>query len=438
MLQSESNTKSFKIMKKYFLLVMLIFLSIFTFGQEEYNNCADAFELCPNATFSLNNIGANSTVCSNCEDDFNFCFSGENTIWMTFTTNDSGGDVSLNFENLVFENNPGQGNGLQATIVEATLPCISSSYTLISNCEANAVTDFSLNANALPPNTTFYVIVNGAAGTAQNAEATFDVTLTGPGIVRNPQISISTNRTTVCRDENVVFIANVIDCDNQLIFNWYANGVLIGSTVDPVFEYKQLSNNDVITAEMVCFAQCQDTIASNSLNITVLDFLVDAGPDFYIQQGESVKLQGQTSEATILWSPFYNMNDATLIKPIVNPNETTIYFLTVSNGICSITDEVTVFVENQLEIPNTFSPNGDGTNDKWEILGIDNFPDCNIQVFNRWGQLVFQTTGYPLEKRWDGSSLSGNELASASYYYVINLRDEKYDKPLKGTVTIIR
>lgn len=425
-------------MKKYFLLVILFLHSLFIFGQKEYNNCADAFELCPNTSFSLNNIGANSTVCANCEDDFNFCFTGENTIWMTFTTNDLGGNVNVDFNNIIFENKPGQGNALQAAVIEATLPCISSSYTLISNCVANATNMFSLTSVGLLPNTTYYVIVNGAMGASKNAEATFDVSINGAGVARNPIISISTNRTTVCEGENIVFEAATIDCDDQLLFNWFANGVLIGVTVDPTFEYKELQDNDVISAEMVCFIQCKDTIASNSISLTVLDFLVDAGPDFYIQQGESIQLQGQTSEVNINWSPSYNMNDPSFIKPIVSPNETTVYYLTVDNGICPITDEMTVFVEDELKVPNTFSPNGDGINDKWEILGISNFPDCNIQVFSRWGQIVFQTTGYPLEKRWNGTTQSGKELAAGSYYYVINLRDEKYEKPLKGTVTIIR
>lgn len=425
-------------MIKYLLFFLLFFQSLFILGQEEYNNCADAFELCPNTTFSLNNIDANATVCANCEDDFNFCFSGKNTVWMTFTTNDLGGDVDVNFSNLVFENNPGQGNGLQAAIIEATLPCISSSYTLISNCEANSNNAFSLMSLVLQPNTTYYVIVNGAMGTSQNAEATFDVSISGTAVERNPHLSITTDKTTVCRGENVIFEASAIDCDDHLVFNWYANGVLIGVTVNPIFEYKELADNDVISAEMVCFTQCKDTITSNAITFTVYDFLVDAGPDFYIQQGESIQLQGQTSEMNILWSPPYNINDPSLIKPIVNPNETTTYYLTVNNGICSIVDELTVFVEDQLKVPNTFSPNGDGINDKWEILGISNFPDCGIQVFNRWGQLVFQTTGYPLEKRWDGTSLGGKELAPGSYYYVINLRDAKYEEPLKGTVTIIR
>lgn len=425
-------------MKKYSLLVTVIILSIFTFGQEEYNNCADAFELCPNTTFSINNIDANATVCANCEDDFNFCFAGDNSIWMTFTTNDLGGDVNVDFSNLVFENNPGQGNGLQAAIIEATLPCISSSYTLISNCEANQSNNFSLNGVGLLPNTTFYVVVNGSAGTAQNAEATFDVELTGAGIARNPQLTISTARSTVCRDENVVFYASPTDCDDQLQFNWYVNGVLTAVTVDSIFEYKEMNDNDVVSAEMVCFTQCKDSIMSNSISFTVQDFLVDAGPDLYILQGDHVNLQGQTSGGNVSWSPPYNINNTSFIKPIVYPNETTTYFLSVNNGVCSIVDEVTVFVENQLKIPNTFSPNGDGINDEWEILGIVNFPDVGIQVFNRWGQLVFQTTGYPSDKRWKGTSLGEKELAAGVYYYVINLRDAEYSEPLKGTVTIVK
>lgn len=425
-------------MNKYFLFVILCLQSLFTFGQEEYNNCADAFELCPTTTFSLNNIDANATVCANCEDDFNFCFAGENSIWMTFTTNDLGGDVNVDFSNIVFENNPNQGNGLQATIIEATVPCVSSSYTLVSNCEANANNDFTLTANGLSPNTLYYVIVNGTMGNGLNAEATFDVNLNGVGVMRNPQLNISTSTTTVCKGNNVVFNAIVQDCDDQQQFNWYVNGTFVSSTVDSTFEYKDLEEGDIVSAELVCFSQCKDTITSNSISFTVHDFLVDAGPDFYIQQGESVKLQGQTSENNILWTPPYEISDVTIIQPIVAPNETTTYYLTVDNGDCSIVDEVTIYVEDNLKIPTLFSPNGDGINDEWEILGIDNYPNCYIQVFNRWGQIVFQTNGYPKDKRWDGNSESGKELTSGTYYYVIDLRDENEQQPKKGTVTIIR
>ena len=63
------------------------------------------------------------------------------------------------------------------------------------------------------------------------------------------------------------------------------------------------------------------------------------------------------------------------------------------NG-CTQFDYVTITVNSGLQIPNTFSPNNDGVNDKWVIRGIENFPDCLIQVYTRWGQKIFQTTGY--------------------------------------------
>ncbi|RFC55763.1 gliding motility-associated C-terminal domain-containing protein [Brumimicrobium aurantiacum] len=425
-------------MMRNFVLLLALFGPLFLLAQEDYNECTNAFELCPNTTFTLNNIGANATVCANCEDDFNFCFSGENSIWMTFTTNSTGGDVNVNFNNINFENNPGQGIELQAVIVKADLPCIPSSYTEVSNCEAAATTNFTLNAPGLAPSTTYYVVVNGVAGTTENAEATFDVSMTGLGVERNPQITISTNDSVVCKDENVVFNASTVDCGNPIAFNWFVNGVEVGTTIDPVFETKDLNDGDVVSAEMICFTQCRDTVSSNTISFTVYDFVVDAGPDLYITQGEEVMLEGETSQSTFYWTPIYNINDANLLKPIVFPNETTTYYLTGYNGHCYISDEMTVFVENTLEIPNTFSPNGDGINDDWEILGIENFPDCFIQVYNRWGQVVFQTTGYPIEKRWKGNSESGKPLASGSYYYVVNLRDANYDEPFKGTVTIIR
>lgn len=423
---------------KAFIFITILSISQIGSAQEGYNNCAQAFELCSSIPFTLNTIGANSTVCPNCEDDFNFCFSGENTIWMKFTTNDSGGDVQLDFSQLVFENIPGQGNGLQAAIIEATLPCISSSYTLISNCETNQSTDFSLNAIDLPPNTTYYVVVNGTMGTSANAEATFDVFLQGNGVERHPDFTIWTDHFTVCSGNNVTFHATVTDCDDPSNIDWYVNGNYTASTADHFFVYSGLEDGDVIDAKISCFEQCRDTLTSNPLTLSVMSFVVDAGPDKTIRQGESIHLDGETSEANIVWTPNYNISDPNSVHPVVFPEHTTTYFLTVNNGTCSITDEVTVFVDNQLEIPNTFSPNGDGINDTWEILGIEAYPDCHIQVYSRWGQLVFQTSGYSKEKRWDGTSNSGRELATGAYYYVINLRDDQQDGPLKGVVSIVR
>lgn len=87
-----------------------------------------------------------------------------------------------------------------------------------------------------------------------------------------------------------------------------------------------------------------------------------------------------------------------------------------------------------LTIPNVFTPNGDGKNDLWNIAGIENYPDMVVKVFNRWGDLMFESTkGYT--KSWDGK-YNGTESASATYYYIILLGNG--EKELSGTINIVR
>ncbi|MFN0034802.1 MAG: gliding motility-associated C-terminal domain-containing protein [Saprospiraceae bacterium] len=66
------------------------------------------------------------------------------------------------------------------------------------------------------------------------------------------------------------------------------------------------------------------------------------------------------------------------------------------------------------------SPNGDGLNDAWHILGIEQFPDNAVQVFNRWGNLVFEQKGYTNSAAWAGQ-WNGKELPDGTYFYLIEL-----------------
>ena len=208
-------------------------------AQEVYNGCNNALEICPNASYSLNNLGATTFACVNCEDDFNFCFSPENTIWCSFTTNATGGAVQIDFTNLVFETNPGQDNELQATIIEAGVPCDASSYIQIGNCMSNEAGNFSLNAPALNPNSTYYLVIDGdnnGAGITSAAECTFDLVLTGAGIDRPASVaSITASTLNACLNEAVSFVCNLTDCPDTSNFLWYVNGVLAATTTDAFF-----------------------------------------------------------------------------------------------------------------------------------------------------------------------------------------------------------
>lgn len=86
-----------------------------------------------------------------------------------------------------------------------------------------------------------------------------------------------------------------------------------------------------------------------------------------------------------------------------------------------------------LNIPNAFTPDGDGTNDVWNIRSLAEFENCKVEIFNQWGSLVFRSNGY--KTPWNGT-YNGEQAPVGAYYFVIDLGngEGKYT----GTVTIIR
>jgi gliding motility-associated-like protein len=89
--------------------------------------------------------------------------------------------------------------------------------------------------------------------------------------------------------------------------------------------------------------------------------------------------------------------------------------------------------DNCLEIPTAISPNGDGKNDLWEIRGIEYYPDAIIEIYNRWGDMVFRSErGY--NNKFDGM-YRGRHLPVDSYHFIIHLNNG--GKPVLGNVTVI-
>lgn len=84
-------------------------------------------------------------------------------------------------------------------------------------------------------------------------------------------------------------------------------------------------------------------------------------------------------------------------------------------------------------VPNTFTPNGDGTNDLWMIRNYEVYPGMEVMVYNKWGKRLFESEGYL--QPWDGY-FNGSEVQSGTYYYTIRLNNG--DTPFSGTLTIVR
>ncbi|MFH1159802.1 MAG: gliding motility-associated C-terminal domain-containing protein [bacterium] len=122
---------------------------------------------------------------------------------------------------------------------------------------------------------------------------------------------------------------------------------------------------------------------------------------------------------------------------IVTPTQTTTYYVycTLCDGQ-EFMDSVTIVVIPY--IPNAFTPNGDGLNDVFRILGTppENITEFHFQIFNRWGQVVFSTTN--IEEPWDGT-VKGKPSPEGVYVWAIYYKDDnKHTVTNKGTLTLIR
>lgn len=92
---------------------------------------------------------------------------------------------------------------------------------------------------------------------------------------------------------------------------------------------------------------------------------------------------------------------------------------------------------NRILIPNAFSPNGDGTNDTWEIFSTASVPvtgnsDVIVEIYNRWGELIFYSKGYP--DPWNGT-YKNSPVMEGTYAYVVRVDN---DTVLRGTILVVR
>ncbi len=106
---------------------------------------------------------------------------------------------------------------------------------------------------------------------------------------------------------------------------------------------------------------------------------------------------------------------------------------TVVNGVCNAIKDTVVVEVKDLRIPQGFSPNGDGINDKFEIPGIENLRGKNAEliIINKWGAEVYHDTNYKGD--WDGTH-DGTPLPSDTYYYILRIIGRTY----KGFLIIRR
>jgi len=177
---------------------------------------------------------------------------------------------------------------------------------------------------------------------------------------------------------------------------------------------------------------CEISIDISGSGVEIIASVENLG----ISLGESTNLlvEGADNTSSINWSPPEFVDNPAIENPQATPEVTTVFQVSAEVGPCKLTDFVSVKVGPPIDPFSAFSPNNDGVNETWKIKKIEVFPNCQVEVFDRWGQNVFKSIGY--EKPWDGTN-NGKPLPTGPYYYVIELNSIKVTiPPVTGVVSI--
>jgi gliding motility-associated-like protein len=276
----------------------------------------------------------------------------------------------------------------------------------------------------------YHVKIFVYSGSSANCSAVFDKIIT---VKANPIVTL-THVADICQDNNP------IQFGQEIKFGFTGTGTFTGAGVSSSGEFnpkKAGPGTHEINYTFIADNTCSYT---EKFNIIVYPTPMITGKrDFTINPGSQVTLEPlavslNSTTLTYEWAPKSGLNRSDIASPIASPTGDTQYLLTVTsaNG-CAAKGTFNVTVLTGPTVFNTFTPNGDGVNDLWKIPNMEYFPKSTVEVFNRNGEKVFRSIGYPVP--WD-ERYNGSALPAGVYYYLIDLKNGK--SLLSGSVTIIR
>jgi len=315
-------------------------------------------------------------------------------------------------------NNPFIGSGIWMVISGGgTLGSLTSPSTTVNNLSTgqNSIV-WTISNGVCPPSSDTVVITVSPFPSAANAGADQNVCINPASATLNAaSLSIGNGTWTL--------LAGSASISNPAQFNSAVSGLSLGQNI---FVWT--------TANGSC------PTSSDTVNLFVLPLptTANAGTDISIST-TSVTLNGNTP---VIGSGYWSVvsgagnifSPGSPVSAISGLNfGDNVFGWTISNGVCPASyDEVVIHV-NDLVVPNGFSPNGDYLNDLFEIPGLDNFPNVKLEVFNRWGNLVYENREY--KNNWDGKNREGEDLTDDTYYFTLVVTSEKV---YKGFVVLKR
>uniref|UniRef100_UPI00356519AE T9SS type B sorting domain-containing protein n=1 Tax=Muriicola sp. TaxID=2020856 RepID=UPI00356519AE len=262
----------------------------------------------------------------------------------------------------------------------------------------------------------------------------------------------------------VVFIRDANDCETNVIVE-IEPGVNLNGVVTPVYEctgnipdnYINVTMEDPSVLGSIMYALDSTDPADMQLNpdftnippgshyvavshangcMITLDFEIDSFEPLTLtlEQNNINEITAVAAGGSAPYTFYFNGDD--------NGEDNTYYITETATHTVRVVDslgcemEAQIFMEFiDIEIPNFFTPDGDGMNDLWIPRNMEGFPEILIKIFDRYGREIgvmsIDHTG------WDGT-YKGNELPTGDYWYIVKLNGERDDREFVGHFTLYR
>ncbi len=253
-------------------------------------------------------------------------------------------------------------------------------------------------------------------------------------------ISLSAND-SICAGEITIITATNSNPAITFTYAWAPDSVIVVTSVaDQVQVQPMVTQYVYITASSSTGCVVEDSIlivVSNIPDGTV----IASSSETLVPEGGTTTLIGEPAGLTYQWTPEDGVTNPTMQTTTATVDQTTIYTLTASDGICSKSDTVLVkaygFIceEPYVFVPNAFSPNGDGENDVLYVRG-PMIEGMVFRIFDRWGEMVFESTDRNFG--WDGN-FRGKPLDPDVYdYYLKAICIGGEESIIKGNISLMK
>ncbi|MBI3136138.1 MAG: HYR domain-containing protein [Bacteroidetes bacterium] len=222
--------------------------------------------------------------------------------------------------------------------------------------------------------------------------------------------------------------------------------VTVLNATEPIHYYWSTGDSTAVLLNLLAGDYTLTVVDSNQCTMTVT-YTISQPDSMYVQLSSPVHTGGYnvstylgtdgSIDAEVIGgtAPYeYLWSDGSTTEDLSNSTAGQYAVLVTDENGCTVQAGILLTQPFELEMPTGYSPNNDGENDYFVVHGIEAFPDNEIQVYNRWGNLVYSASGY--QNEWDGHNNSGEELPDGTYFVILKVT--ALERVLTGYVDLRR